>query len=253
MMIQIRNLKREQWIYLALKYQGIWKKIYLNSFCENIPYFWKKIFAITIADFNYPKNLRQLEHPPFVLFYKGNLTLLNNKLKISVIGSRNAHWSSRTRVQQIIFNLKDHDVVWISGFAYGVDFWTHYFANLYNLKTIVCCAFGFNRLYPKQHQGIWNELLAKNNGLFLSEYPLNAFPKKAYFLERNRIISGLCNKLVVVEASIPSGTMNTVSHALSLNKEIYACRSFLKKKNSFCDLIITEGANELTNAVDLLV
>lgn len=216
-------------LYYALRYHGDYNKIQ-NAVLNNEPY--EKVNYtgkfITIEDENYPELLKQLSNPPYVLFYHGNIDLLKRKM-ICVIGSRNASLEGKKLTQQIAMN----DCVFISGLAKGIDGYVHQYAN----QTVGVIGCGIDVIYPKE-----NKLLYDKTNLIISEYPNNIKPYRHHFPMRNRIMVALCEKLIVVEGKINSGTMLSVNLALSLGKEIYVFpKSFFSEYN-LNNLLIKEGA-----------
>ena len=202
-------------IYLAIKYQGDYFKI--KKAIKNNEKITDRIVlqkAITILDKEYPQQLLDLEYPPFVLFYKGDITLLNNEL-IAVVGSRNYSEYGKRCTIDIVEKLSRGYVI-VSGLAKGIDSIAHIHAE----KTIAVLGNGLNYYYPFENRSLYQKL--QENQLVISEYPLNVKPRKYHFPFRNRIIAALCKSIIVTEASYKSGTMTTVNEGLTLNRDIYA-------------------------------
>lgn len=240
-------LTREEMIALAFKYQGdhalIQKAILVNE----------KVVArsyqncVVIHDEDYPKILYQLSQAPFVLFYDGDIKLLNRK-SVGIIGSRKACEYALRETRQLVENLDPNCVV-VSGLALGVDGYAHACA-LTQCKTLAVLAHGLDVIYPKENSDLYHQI--KNRGLLISEYPPGTPIRKHQFVHRNRIIAALSNVLCVMQAQIRSGTMSTVEVALSLGIEIYALPYHVHEiEGSGCNLLIQQGASLLTSTSDL--
>lgn len=231
---------RNRILFYALKYNGDYNKI-KQALIKNEPYKLIKSDAdfIVLRDDNYPKKLLQLKNPPFILFYKGDIKLLN-KASIGIVGSRNisAYGSKYTRIVSEI--LAERYII-VSGLAKGVDREAHLSA-LKKGHTIAVLGSGINYIYPKSNSDLYQKLL-KNN-LIISEYPNFVAPKPYFFPFRNRIIAALSKSIVVTQATMRSGTLLTVNEALELNKDIYVLPYPIDCLNgSGCNYLIQQGAN----------
>ncbi len=242
-------------LYFALKYSGDWDSIYkaldqkekiTDQELEIVEKM--NIDFVTIIDDKYPKRLKRITKPPFILFYKGDLSLANKEAKtIAIIGSREPSQSAKDKTERIVSDLKG--VVIVSGMAKGVDSFTHEAALKFKNPTIAVLGTAIDNPYPKNNQKLYAKIVKK--GLVLSEYPKGAKSSKNNFKSRNRLISGLSQGVLVVEAKKKSGTMNTVSHALSQNKEVFALPSS-DLVNSGTNALIKEGAILVENGNDIL-
>ncbi|HQB32552.1 MAG TPA: DNA-processing protein DprA [Erysipelotrichaceae bacterium] len=226
-------------ISLAIKYQGdyfkIEKAIKNNEKASNI----ELQQALTILDKKYPKQLLDLEYPPFVLFYQGDIGLLDNDL-VAVVGSRKNSTYGRKCTIDIVERLNNRYVI-VSGLAKGIDSIAHRYAK----KTIAVLGNGLNYYYPLENKNLYEDL--QKNQLIISEYPFDVKPRKYHFPFRNRIIAALCKDIIVTEASYRSGTMITVNEALALNRNIYAVPyCYDEETNCGTNILIQQGANILT-------
>lgn len=200
---------------------------------------------ITILDENYPKQLLNLKHPPFVLFYEGNLSLLS-KHSVAVIGSRKCSAYGMKMTKVVVDHLKSRCVI-VSGMAKGIDAIAHK-AALQN-STIALIGCGLNVCYPKENRHLF-ELLKKHH-LVISEYPPNTLPLAHHFPWRNRLIAALSDAVVVIEAKKKSGTMFTVNEALDLNKTIYCLPyHYEEEEGAGNNLLIQQGAQILMEESD---
>ena len=203
-------------IHLAICHQGNYFAIKkaLDLPFETKHYHYQK--AITILDQQYPNCLKHLTQPPWVLFYEGNLDYLNTP-SLGIVGSRKPSEYAKSVLNQG-FNHINKSLTVISGGAEGIDGFAHLGALQHHMATIWVCAHGLDKVYPYKHKDLFK--MIKENYLIISEYPLSTLPLPQHFIERNRIIAALSNKLLVMSASLKSGTMHSVKYALELNKEI---------------------------------
>ena len=241
--------KRKQLISYAIKYKGDYKSI-LKAYTKNeLIDIIKYDNAITILDDNYPKRLFELDYPPLVLFYRGNINLLNNEC-IGIVGSRNVSKYGADITTYVANNLK-HKYTIVSGLAKGVDALAHS-ACLKGGTTIGVLGCGIDYIYPKSNTLLYEEM--SKNHLILSEYPYDLEPNKLYFPFRNRIIAALSNKLIVTSAKERSGTLITVNQCLKLDKDIYCVPYHCDEIDGIgCNRLILEGANILlTDDINLL-
>ncbi|MDF9824392.1 DNA processing protein [Breznakia sp. PF5-3] len=237
-------MKRKQLLYYATKYAGQYNKIkYAVETNEPFKNIECKTPYVCIGEDDYPDNLYLLKNPPFVLFYEGDIKLLKNKL-IGIVGSRDMSDVGKSYCD-ILMQYLNKEYITLSGLAKGVDGYIHQLS-IQERKTIGVIGCGLNVVYPKENKLLYEEL--KKNHLILSEYPYDTKPLAMHFPLRNRIIAALINKLVVVEATIRSGTMLTVNEALLLNKDIYCFPSpFIENSASGCNMLIQEGADILVD------
>ncbi len=167
----------------------------------------------------YPKKLKNLEFPPAIIYYIGDLQLADGN-NIGVIGSRKPSSYGKQCTQYFCDNFIQNEICIVSGMADGIDACAHWSAINNGGKTIAVLACGVDYIYPKSNTNLYKEICS--NGLIISEFPLSQRPQKPYFPYRNRIISGLSDCLVVTEAGLPSGTLTTVDHCIDQNKNVYA-------------------------------
>lgn len=202
-----------------------------------------KVKVITILDGGYPQRLKEIYLPPIVLFYRGNLSLVN-KRAVAVVGSRDHSKYAKECIREIIPALVNDDVVVISGLARGVDTLAHEETLKANGSTIAVIGTGLDVVYPLENSKLY-DLIAKR-GLILSEYPLQSRPLKFHFPYRNRIIAGLSHGVCVIEAKEKSGSLITANLALSENREVFAVPGSIFSIHS-------KGTNSLIEAGACLV
>ena len=203
----------------------------------------EKVKVITILDGAYPQRLKEIYLPPIVLFYRGNLSLLNQRA-VAIVGSRDYSKYAKNCIHELIPVLVNDDIVVISGLARGVDTLAHEETLKANGSTIAVIGSGLDVVYPLENSKLY-DLIAKR-GLILSEYPLQSRPLKFHFPYRNRIIAGLSHGVCVIEAKEKSGSLITANLALSENREVFAVPGSIFSIHS-------KGTNSLIEAGACLV
>ena len=158
-----------------------------------------KVIKVNMNSKHYPERLKHIDDAPKELYCLGNLELLNYKKNIAMIGSRNCSSYGERVAKDFAYNLAKEDICIVSGLAKGIDSFSHIGALNAKGKTIAVLGSGLDNIYPKENIKLVEEII-KNNGLVISEYPLGTKPLKYHFPARNRIISGLSDSVLVVEA-----------------------------------------------------
>ncbi|MFW5982935.1 MAG: DNA-processing protein DprA [bacterium] len=178
-----------------------------------------KINIISYIDGHYPTKLKEINSPPIILFAKGDIGLLN-KQAISIVGSRESSEKSLNWTYDICQELIEKDYVIVSGGAIGIDTSAHKSCLDKNGKTICVLGCGLDEIYPKENKELMQKI--ERNGLIITEYSPNKRVDKFSLLERNRITSGLGDKIIVVTTNLKGGSMSQVKKAISQEKEIFA-------------------------------
>lgn len=205
---------------------------------------------ITIFDQAYPQKLREIYRPPLVLFYQGNLKFLQEKI-LAVVGARQHSPYSHEILRGIIPAVVQNKIITISGLAQGVDSLCHRLTINSGGHTIGVIGSGMNRFYPHCNQQLQQEMM--QNHLVISEYLYDEKPRAWHFPERNRIIAGLCDSLVVTEAKEHSGSLITANLALQENRNVLAVPGKINAALSRgCNLLIREGAKPVLESRDIL-
>lgn len=211
----------------------------------------KHIKIITCFDSHYPSYLKHIPDYPLVLYAIGNLHLLHEHPSLSVIGTRKPSEEAYEKTKYIITPLIKQGFIIVSGLAYGIDRFAHEITLENDGKTIAVLGSGFHHIYPQAHIPLANRIV--KNGLLLSEYPPFMRAKRWFFPERNRIISGLTDATLVIEAMERSGTFITVDQALEQGKDVFAVPgSIFNRQTAGCHLLIKEGAIIATCAENIL-
>lgn len=175
--------------------------------------------ALSYEDQRYPESLRQIADPPPVIYVLGNLALLQ-ECCVAVIGSRAATAYGRRIAFSLSEQLAGASLTVVSGLALGIDSEAHSGALARKGPTIAVLGCGLDVVYPKQNRSLREKIV--NNGLLVSEYPLGTPPEGFRFPARNRIIAGLSQGVVVVEAARKSGSLITAQLALDYGREVFA-------------------------------
>lgn len=210
------------------------------------------IGIITILDEDYPKSLKNIYDTPVVLYYKGDKQLLNNNKLVAIVGCRDCSRYGEYVSTKFAYDLSKEGICIISGMAKGIDSKAHLGALKQKGKTIAVLGSGLDRIYPSENIKLYNEIV-KNGGLILSEYVIGTKANKLNFPARNRIISGLSNGVIVVEAKEKSGTLITVDFALEQGKDIFVVPGNINSENSFgTNELIKQGAKCVTCVEDIL-
>ncbi|MCL2708612.1 MAG: DNA-processing protein DprA [Defluviitaleaceae bacterium] len=199
---------------------------------------------------NYPAPLKQIPDPPAGLFYCGALPAANRPC-VGIIGSRRCTEYGLTAARMFAKPLAGEGVVVVSGMARGIDGMAHKGAIEGGGTTVAVLGCGADVCYPAEHASLRDDII--KNGCVLSEYPPGTEPFQGNFPARNRIISGLCKVLLVVEAAKKSGTLITVGQANDQGRDIMAVPgSILNKFSEGTNQLIRDGAHTATCFEDVL-
>ena len=210
-----------------------------------------RIKIIKIEDKNYPEKLKNIYNPPKVLYVLGNEKILN-ETTIAIVGSRDCTKYGAQNAYKFAHEISKRNICVISGFARGIDAYAHKGALLEKGKTIAVLGCGLDIIYPSENFELYKKIV-QVGGAIITEYPLGTKPEKYHFPERNRIISGLAEKILVIEAKERSGALITVNYALEQGKDVYAIPGNITNINSIgTNEIIKEGAFLVTNIQDIV-
>ena len=209
------------------------------------------IDIITIYDKYYPEKLKQIYDKPIVLYLKGNKEILN-AFSLAIIGCRENSKYGEIATKKLSYELAKKGIVTISGLARGIDSISHSATLQAKGKTIAVIGSGIDNIYPKENTKLANDIV-KNGGVIISEYIVGTKAEKMNFPARNRIISGMSDGVVVIEAKKKSGTMITVDFALEQGKDVFALPGNITSINSEgTNELIKNGAKIITNVQDIL-
>ena len=208
------------------------------------------ISVIDMLDPNFPRRLNACDDSPLILFYKGAMDL-NTSRTVAVVGTRKASNYGHRCVESVMQTLKTFDCTLISGLAVGIDTAAHKSAEQLGIQNIGVLAHGLDRIYPHENKNLATKMAL--NGGILSEFPVGTKPEKNNFPMRNRIIAGLADATVVVEAGTSGGALITANIASSYNRDVFAFPGRISDdRSSGCNrLILSHRAAILSQSDDL--
>lgn len=199
----------------------------------------------------YLQILANIANPPKTLACSG--TLPSGRLPtVAIVGTRKPTNYGKEVTHQLAYELASRGIVIVSGLALGVDGMAHQAALEAGGTTIAVLGCGLPRIYPSAHQNLASEITEKG-GALLSEYQPDEEARPHYFLERNRLVSGLSDAIIITEAASRSGTLNTAAHALEQGKEIFVVPGNITSPlSAACNELLKQGARPVTSYNDVL-
>lgn len=200
-------------------------------YCKN-----NRIAVIPYADVRYPARLRSIEDPPVLLYATGKIPDWNDRLCVGMVGTRKMSEYGRQTAYKISYELAAANAVVVSGMALGVDGVAACGALAADGCTVAVLGCGISVVYPKQHERLMRQI--EKQGAVITEYPPTEAPHGYNFPKRNRIISGLCQGVLVIEGAAGSGALITAKLAIDQGRELFALPGKVDESNS-------EGPNEL--------
>ncbi len=212
------------------------------------------ISAVTVAESDYPKLLKQIHDPPPVLYYKGVLPK-EEQLCIAVVGNRRMTPYGKYCVEKFVGQLSKNGVSIISGLAYGIDATSHVVALDHKAPTFGIIGSGVDddSFYPSGNLKLAHSIIQSDGGI-ISEYPPLTNARKYHFVARNRIISGLSEASIIIECREKSGALITADFALEQNRLLYTVPGAINSENSTGpNKLIQQGASLLLDSNDLLL
>jgi len=209
-----------------------------------------RFFFLTYKDSNYPENLKSIfDFPPF-LFVRGQIKK-EDKKAIAIVGTRLATHYGKTIAKSIARELSQMKVTVVSGLARGIDSVGHRAALETGGRTIAVFGSGLDLVYPREHRGLAEKI--SESGALISEFLLGTRPLAENFPKRNRLISGLCLGVVVVEAPKRSGALLTAKYALDQGREVFAVPGNIgSRKSEGTNWLIKQGAVLVSSVDDIL-
>ena len=210
-----------------------------------------RIEKIDFRSVEYPERLRNIPSPPKQLYYAGDISLLHKK-SVGVVGARKNTVYGKNVALMIGRRLAESGIPVVSGLALGIDAFSHEGALEADGKIIGVLGSGINRMGPERNRGLMMRGL-KAGGVVVSEYEPDEGAQKGTFPARNRIISGLSEAVVIVEAGLNSGSLITAKHAAEQGRTIYAVPGNINSQTSIgCNLLIRDGAIPLIIIDDMI-
>lgn len=206
--------------------------------------------VITLADAQYPRALLQTADPPLLLYVQGRVEALNSPA-VAIVGSRNPTPQGADNARAFASHLSRAGFAIVSGLALGIDGAAHEGALLGAAGTVAVVGTGLDRVYPRRHRDLAHRIAG--NGAIVSEYRLGTPPLARNFPMRNRIIAGLAQGTLVVEAALQSGSLITARLAAEAGREVFAIPGSIHAPQARgCHALIKEGAKLVDSAIDIL-
>lgn len=210
------------------------------------------INMVCIDSSDYPEKLRDIFDAPYILYYRGRLPEQNHKT-VAIVGARACSEYGRSMAKDIAAQLARYGVQIVSGFARGIDTASHNGClGVDGGSTFAVFGSGINHCYPPENRFTYDEIIQKGGGI-ISEYRPDTKPLSGFFPMRNRIISGLSDVVIVVEAGVKSGSLITADHSLEQGRTVMALPGRVTDVLSMgCNRLIRQGAAVITCMDDIL-
>jgi len=177
------------------------------------------IRMLYFTESGYPSRLRHCYDSPPLLYYKGPADL-NAKRIVSIIGTRNITDYGTQLCEKLVADLRQYNVIIVSGLAYGVDICAHRASLEQGISTVGVLAHGLDEIYPRVHAGTAKKMISQ--GGLLTDFPCGTNPDRENFPQRNRIVAGLSDAVIVVESGEKGGSMITAEFAMNYNRDVFA-------------------------------
>ncbi len=207
---------------------------------------------ISFLDLNYPSKLRHIGQNPKLLYYKGDLSLCESKICIAIVGTRKPSNYGVWAAKKFSSELSSNDICIVSGMAAGIDKYAHEGAFEQEGKTICVLGSTIDKPYPKSNSRLMQNVI-DDKGLVISEYGIINPIIPANFAYRNRLVSGLSDGVLIIEAGMKSGTLITADFALEQGKNIFAIPGSIDSRSSIgTNNLIKQGAQLVTCVEDIL-
>lgn len=211
----------------------------------------KKMALVLREDAQYPPLLRQIAHPPHLLYVYGE-TDLTDRFPVAVVGTRRASAYGLTHTREIAAELAQTGVCVVSGLALGIDAAAHTGALDGSGRTVAVLGSALDKPYPQENEPLMRRIL-ESGGSVVSEYAPGTPPSRYSFLQRNRIIAGMCLGTLVTEGPRRSGALNTATRTLENGREVFALPGNVDSPGAqLPNMLISEGARLVTGAADIL-
>jgi DNA processing protein len=210
-----------------------------------------QVKAFSYLDDGYPQRLKHCADAPIVLYSQGRGNI-NPARVISIVGTRNATRQGKELTEKIVGELVETNATIVSGLAYGIDVTAHRASLKFGIPTIGCLAHGLDRIYPKVHTNTAMEML--ENGALVTDFPIGTNPDRENFPKRNRIVAGMADATIVVEAGIKGGALITAELANGYDRDVFAVPGRVGDEYSAgcLQLVKSHKAALITSAKDVL-
>lgn len=201
------------------------------------------------CDLSFPEKLKQIDDCPAAVIVKGSIERLNKQKCVAIVGARNASVNGCSFAKELALDLAKAGIIIASGLALGIDTYAH--QGSINKCSIGVIAGGINNIYPPQNKKLFEDIVL--NGAIIAELPINTAPLAKHFPQRNRIISGISDAIVVVEAALKSGSLITAEYANSQGKQVFSVPGTpTDARHKGTNMLIRNGAKITESAQDVL-
>lgn len=208
------------------------------------------IEVVTVLDEHYPDLLHEIAQPPWVLYVKGDVSLINSAA-LAIVGTRRPSHYGTSVARKLAYRLAKHGWTIVSGMAIGIDSEAHRGALEAEGRTVAVLGSGVDVVYPKSNAPLYRELI--RSGAVVSEFPPGTQPHPGFFPQRNRIISGLSRGSIIVEAEEKSGSLITADASMEQNRDVFAIPGPITSPKSIGPhRLIQQGAKCITTLEDIL-
>jgi len=210
----------------------------------------RRVGILTYEDSRYPEQLKEIFSPPLVLYYKGTIPDFSQCMMFTIVGTRKSTKEGNKTAYEFASQMSQHGITVVSGMAEGIDYYANKGASEGPTPTIAVLGCGVDVVYPA-HNGALMEKISKN-GLIISEFPPGSRPLGYHFPIRNRIMAGLSEGTLIVEAPKSSGALITAHRALEENKEVFAVPGSIYSQNHVgSNRLLMEGAHPVMSPTDI--
>ncbi|MHA4809317.1 DNA-processing protein DprA [Flavitalea flava] len=199
-----------------------------------------KMRCLFFTDKEYPRRLLPIKEAPAILFFRGDADLNTQKI-ISVVGTRSPTEYGKQAITSLLKELQIPGLLIVSGLAFGIDAASHQAALDSHIPTVAVLGHGFNQIYPAEHTGLAKKMIKEGGGL-LTQFGFHTNAEQVHFPQRNKIVAGICDVLIVVETNVRGGSMLTVQNAIDYKKRIFAFPGRVTDpRSSGCNDLIGKG------------
>ncbi|TES91185.1 MAG: DNA-protecting protein DprA [Anaerolineales bacterium] len=210
----------------------------------------QQITLLTWLDEGYPRRLKDINQPPPVVYVRGEVTP-QDEWAVAVVGTRRITPYGRQVTEEVAAFLARNGVTVVSGLARGIDSTAHKAALNAGGRSIAVLGSGVDRIYPDENRKLAEKMIER--GALISDYPLGTPPEGTNFPPRNRLISGLCIAVVIVEAGHKSGALITADFAVNQGREVFAVPgNIFAPQSKGTNRLVRDGAHPLLSPEDLL-
>lgn len=243
--LSVKGLSEKEIALLSDKNLSEAQNVYENAVKNDID-------IIISDDYRYPKLLKNTNDPPLILYVKGNIECIKDRLSIACVGTRRCTKDAYEKMQEISFELSKAGAVIVSGMASGMDTAAHTGALEAGGITVAVLGTAINRIYPAENRELYYKII-ESGGAVISEYPPGYYGYKSDFLRRNRIVAGMSDGVLLCQAPLRSGSITTAKFALDYGRDTFCVAGSTDEINEGSNRLIMDGCAKLIlSAEDIL-